>query len=411
MKSKAPGAKGPQKDPLSAVKKARALKKQKTERLFEGLGVSPGIAIGPAYVRESGIVEVTEYAIPVKLIDKEIGRFEAAVNQATRQLQSLKTKASTLPAATFEELGYLLDAHLHMLRGSRLVRGVEARIAKDRINAEAAVQAEIAEISKGFAAMDDAYLAARMEDIREVGVRLVRCLTKTPPLAFSTLTPAFADTDKPFRILSLSGTGEVKAVPDTASISAGVVTDAKDAKSALAKNSTAMNKLFKQLKAAGVADRDIQTANFNISPVYAPYNPKKPVPQHQRIIGYKVSNGVTVRVRKLARLGALIDEMTVAGANRMNGISFFVDKTDNLLEQARKKAMADVRRKADLYASGLGVELKRVLTINENVSRPGRPRPVYRGLAMAKDSAREAAPVAAGEQELSVTVSVSWELE
>ena len=95
----------------------------------------------------------------------------------------------------------------------------------------------------------------------------------------------------------------------------------------------------------------------------------------------------------------------------MNGISFFVDKTDNLLEQARKKAMADVRRKADLYASGLGVELKRVLTINENVSRPGRPRPVYRGLAMAKDSAREAAPVAAGEQELSVTVSVSWELE
>jgi uncharacterized protein len=232
-------------------------------------------------------------------------------------------------------------------------------------------------------------------------------------LAFSTLTPAFADTDKPFRILSLSGAGEVKAVPDTASISAGVVSDAKDAKSALAKNSAAMNKLFKQLKAAGVADRDIQTANFNISPVYAPYNPKKPVPQHQRIVGYKVSNGVTVRVRKLDRLGALIDEMTVAGANRMGGISFFVDKTDNLLEEARRKAMADVRRKAELYATGLGVELKRVLTINESVSRP-RPRPVRnmgRVMAMSKDSAREAAPVAAGEQTLSIRLSVSWELE
>jgi len=187
MKSKAPSAKSGGKASLPAAKKVRILKKEKTERLFEGLGVSPGIAIGPAYVRESGIVEVPAYAISPKLTDKEIGRFEAAVNQATRQLQSLKTKASTLPAATFEELGYLLDAHLHMLRGSRLVRGVEARIAKDKINAEAAVQAEIAKISKGFAAMDDAYLAARMEDIREVGTRLVRCLTKTPPLAFSTL--------------------------------------------------------------------------------------------------------------------------------------------------------------------------------------------------------------------------------
>ena len=187
MKSKAPGAKSRKKTASQAAKKERALKREKAERLFEGLGVSPGIAIGPAYVRESGIVEVTEYAIPPKLIDKEIGRFETAVNQATRQLQSLKTKASTLPAATFEELGYLLDANLHMLRGSRLVRGVEARLARDKVNAEAAVQAEIAEISKGFAAMDDAYLSARMEDIREVGTRLVRCLTKTPPLAFSTL--------------------------------------------------------------------------------------------------------------------------------------------------------------------------------------------------------------------------------
>jgi uncharacterized protein len=232
-------------------------------------------------------------------------------------------------------------------------------------------------------------------------------------LAVSALSPAFADTDKPFRILSLSGTGEVKAVPDTASISAGVVSDAKDAKSALAKNSAAMTRLFKQLKAAGVADRDIQTANFNIAPVYAPYNPKRPVPQHERITGYKVSNGVTVRVRKLTRLGALIDEMTVAGANRMGGISFYVDKTDNLLEEARRKAMANVRRKAELYANGLGVGLKRVLTINESVSRPG-PRPVRnmgRMMAMSKSADREAAPVSAGEQTLSIRLSVSWELE
>lgn len=230
-------------------------------------------------------------------------------------------------------------------------------------------------------------------------------------LVFSPVAPALAEDEKPFRILNLSGTGKVKAVPDTASISAGVVTDARDAKSALAANSAAMTKLFAQLKDAGIAERDMQTSNFNISPVYEPYDPKKPRPSHRRIIGYQVSNGVTVRVRDLRRLGGLIDGMTVAGANRMNGISFYVDKTDNLLEEARRKAMADVRRKADLYASGLGVSLKRVLMINESVLRPGQPRPVYRGMALAKSAAREAAPVAAGEQELSVTVSVSWELE
>lgn len=231
-------------------------------------------------------------------------------------------------------------------------------------------------------------------------------------LVFSPLGAAQADTEKPFRILRLTGDGQVKAVPDTASISAGIVTDARDAKSALAANSAAMNKLFAQLKERGIADRDIRTSNFNIAPVYAPYDPKKPRPPQRRIVGYQVSNGVTVRVRNLPSLGGLIDDMTVAGANRMNGISFFVDKTDNLLEEARRKAMADVRRKADLYATGLGVSLKRVLTINENVSQPGQPRPLMRSMsAMSKAGAREAAPVAAGEHVLSVTVSVSWELE
>lgn len=230
--------------------------------------------------------------------------------------------------------------------------------------------------------------------------------------AFSPLAPALADNDRPYRVLSLSGAGEVKARPDTASISSGVVSNAKTAQDALAANSAAMNKLFKELKAAGIADRDLQTQNFNIAPQYRPYDPKRPVPQHERITGYQVSNGVTVRVRDLDKLGRLIDQMTTAGANRMSGISFYVDKTDNLLEEARRKAMADVRRKADLYAEGLGVKLKRVLTIKESVSRPG-PRPMRaRGImAMSKGASREAAPVAAGEQSLSIRLSVTWELE
>jgi phosphotransferase system enzyme I (PtsI) len=157
------------------------------ERTLEGLGVSSGIAIGPIHVRESGAVEVSEYCIQPKHLDSELARFSEAVKRTRRQLLKLKSKAQTLPEATAEELGYLLDAHLHMLEGSRLIRGVEDRISGKFLNAEAAVQAEISEIGKGFAAMEDPYLAARMEDIREVGNRLVRSLTKSPPTAFSTL--------------------------------------------------------------------------------------------------------------------------------------------------------------------------------------------------------------------------------
>ena len=167
------------------------MRKQKApprkERILEGLGVSPGIAIGSVHVRESGAVEVSEYRISPKHVKSELARFSKAVKRTRRQLLKLKSEAQTLPEATAEELGYLLDAHLHMLEGSRLIRGVENRIAERFLNAGAAVQAEISEIGKGFAAMDDYYLAARMEDIREVGSRLVRSLTKSPPLAFSTL--------------------------------------------------------------------------------------------------------------------------------------------------------------------------------------------------------------------------------
>ena len=158
-----------------------------TERVFQGLGVSPGIAIGPAHVIESGALEVPEYAVPLSDVESERARFAEAVTRSAKQVDKLKTKAAALPEAAAEELGYLLDAHHHMLKDSRLVRGVDARIDRERINAESALQAEISRIIQGFADMDDAYLSARAQDIREVGDRLVRNLTKTPYRAFSVL--------------------------------------------------------------------------------------------------------------------------------------------------------------------------------------------------------------------------------
>jgi phosphoenolpyruvate-protein phosphotransferase (PTS system enzyme I) len=155
------------------------------ERILSGLGVSPGIAIGPAHVGEGGALPVRERHLPEAEIDAECRRFAEAVAASLKQLRKLKAKASVLPESAAEEVGYLLDAHVAMLSNSRLVRGAAERIGRARINAERAVQIEIDEIAKGFAAMRDAYLAARIEDIRVVGARLIRNLIKQPYAAYS----------------------------------------------------------------------------------------------------------------------------------------------------------------------------------------------------------------------------------
>jgi len=160
----------------------------KGELVFEGLGVSPGIAVGPVHVVEGGSVHVPEYRIEPDQIEAERTRFSTAVNKAQKQLVKLKAKSTNLPGTAAEEIGFLLDAHLQMLTGSRVVRGVE-KLIEEGLNAEAAVQAEISKVAQDFAALDDAYLAARAQDIREVGDRLIRNLTQTPYEAFSHLTP------------------------------------------------------------------------------------------------------------------------------------------------------------------------------------------------------------------------------
>jgi phosphoenolpyruvate-protein phosphotransferase (PTS system enzyme I) len=157
------------------------------ERSFHGIAVSPGIAIGPAHVSDHFDQAVPEYEIAAEQVEDERARFADALAASVKQLRKLKSKAQSLPDAAAEEMGYLLDAHLSMLSNSRLVRGVDKRIAEDRRNAEWAVQAEITGIGESFSAMRDAYLAARFDDIRIVGMRLIRNLTKKPFAALSRL--------------------------------------------------------------------------------------------------------------------------------------------------------------------------------------------------------------------------------
>lgn len=159
------------------------------EARLAGLGVAPGIAVGPAHIVESGFERVPEYTIEPNRVDDELQRLQTAIDRGLHQLGKLKRKSADLPEAAAEEVTYLLEAHESILSGSRLVRGIHRRIKEHRINAEYAVQAEVGDIARQFEAMDDAFLASRISEIREVGHRLIRNLTDRKFRAFSTLPP------------------------------------------------------------------------------------------------------------------------------------------------------------------------------------------------------------------------------
>ena len=179
-KNKAPTGKAPtSKAAPEPAKDAAAM------ATFLGAGVSPGIAMGPARVIESGSLSVPDYTLKTDSdIEADTERLERALAKSRRQLKALRTKSKSLPSAAAEEMGYLLDAHGAMLAESRLVRGFRRRIQEGRINAEAAVQTEVAHMARGFEQLDDPYIAARATDVREVGGRVLRNLMegKSPSL-------------------------------------------------------------------------------------------------------------------------------------------------------------------------------------------------------------------------------------
>lgn len=157
------------------------------EMVRDGLAVSRGVAIGIAYLHDADTISIPDYCITAARVDDECERFRAAAAEAGHQVEQLQAKAGRLGGSAGEELGYLLDAYRQMLHGSRLSRGVEKRIRDERVNAEGAVNHEIAEIVRGFEAMDDPYLAARVADIKDIGRRLIRALTNSVYKPFSSL--------------------------------------------------------------------------------------------------------------------------------------------------------------------------------------------------------------------------------
>ncbi len=219
------------------------------------------------------------------------------------------------------------------------------------------------------------------------------------------MTPAFADEARTPRTITLSGHGETRAAPDMAFVTSGVMSQGATAADALAANTQTMNNLFAALKAAGIAEKDIQTSNFSVQPRYDFGNGTTP----PKLVGYEVSNAVTVTVRKLADLGPLLDRLVSAGSNQIQGIGFDVSEPDAALDAARQLAAADATRKAKVYAAAMGVDLGKVISISEGGGQQPQP-PLLRAGPMMADAASAPVPVAAGEQSLSVDVTVTWEI-
>jgi hypothetical protein len=200
--------------------------------------------------------------------------------------------------------------------------------------------------------------------------------------------------------ISVSGEATVSVPPDLAQVDAGVTSDAKTAREASDANNAAMGKVLAALKGAGIEDKDYQTSRLSLQAEYAP-NRSGPSP----VVGYRASNRVTIRLRDVTKIAGVIDTVVGAGANDIGGINFMISQASKLLDDARTQAVADARRKAEIYAKAAGVTLGAPLSISEEGTAP---RPMFRA-KMATQMA--AAPVAQGEETLSVVVNVSWAIK
>jgi len=210
-------------------------------------------------------------------------------------------------------------------------------------------------------------------------------------------------------LLAISTNGSTSQKPDLAMFTAGVATTGKTAKEALAANSAAMNRAIRSLRRSGIAERDIQTSNLSISPVYASRNRSGNTLEEQvpPIIGYRANNQVIVKQRKLDDFGKVIDTLVSAGANQVSGPTFQVEDTDSALDEARREAMEKARKRAELYARAAGLRVSRILSISESGSYSPRPQAMMSRVAMDQG---ESTPVSAGEVKLQINVAVRFEL-
>ena len=204
-------------------------------------------------------------------------------------------------------------------------------------------------------------------------------------------------------LLSVSAQAEARRVPDVATVSAGVVTQAADANAAMRANATQMDKVMAAIRAAGIAERDIQTSGVNLNPQYKYVDNQAPA-----ITGYQASNTVNLKVRDIAKLGKVLDALVASGANQVNGPGFEIDQPEAAYDEARRGALEKAQARAAMYAKTLGLRVRRIVSISEGGGfQPPMPVPM---MAMARGKAEADTAVSPGETTLAANLDVVFEL-
>lgn len=215
--------------------------------------------------------------------------------------------------------------------------------------------------------------------------------------ALALAVPALAEATGPATVI-VTGTGTVEVAPDMATLSIGVTTQGDTAANALTANTAAMEAVMARLTASGIEARDMQTSNLYLSPNWTGYDTATPT-----ISGFVASNSLTVQVRALDTLGAVLDASVADGANTLNGLSFGLANPGPVLDEARKEAVADARARAELLVTAAGMKLGRIILISE-----------ADGAIVAYDGYRAElaapVPVAGGELGLSANVTIQYEI-
>jgi uncharacterized protein YggE len=218
-------------------------------------------------------------------------------------------------------------------------------------------------------------------------------------LLFPTLyAPALADEGAR---ITVTGEGSVNARPDMATVNLGVTTEGPTAKDAMAANTAQLATVLDKLRASGIEDRDIQTSGLSLNPNWQQVDGQ----MTPTIVGFIASNMLTVRVRALDNLGAVLDAAVTDGANSFNGLSFGLADPAPSMNEARKLAVADATARAQLLSEAAGMRLGPVVAISEGGGM-GAPMPMFRMEA----SAGDAVPIAAGEIASMASVTMVFEL-
>lgn len=204
--------------------------------------------------------------------------------------------------------------------------------------------------------------------------------------------------------LEVSATGEATRVPDLAIISAGVVTRQTTATAAIQENAARMERVLSALKRAGIEERDVQTSSINLNPEYRYQDNRAP-----QLVGYTASNQVSIRFHDIRNTGKILDALVAEGANQINGPTLTIDKPEAALDEARLKALANGRARADVYARALGRRVARIVSVSES----GGSYPVPPPMPMMMEARAQGgdSKILPGEQKLQVTLSIVFDLQ